>query len=284
MKKKNEGITLIALIITIIVMLILVAVTINMAVNGGLFGYAGNAARDTKTEKQKEEDWTNPGENLSSDELIEFYTSQPKDWIIGWVYKNGAWSNPYFKDKELENSFTFGYTESSYARSVDTRYSLNSENEVTGQLVVKLYNNGELNISGNGEVPNIDDDGGNSCGPWFGGIHWVDSEEGYDDSYRLYSDDNLLAYLNNHISKIVFEEGITSIQYQAFYGTQATDVKIPSTMTEIDFQAFRDSAWLDSFEGTSQYYKNGPNWYDPYVVDYEDEFGRTWTLAAYYPD
>ena len=80
-------------------MLILVAVTINMAVNGGLFGYAGNAAKDTKTEKQKEEDWTNPGENLSSDELIEFYTSQPKDWVIGWAYKNDAWSNPYFKDK-----------------------------------------------------------------------------------------------------------------------------------------------------------------------------------------
>ena len=52
--KKNDGITLIALIITIIVMLILVAVTINMAVNGGLFGYAGNAAKETEVEKQKE--------------------------------------------------------------------------------------------------------------------------------------------------------------------------------------------------------------------------------------
>ena len=41
--KTNNGITLIALIITIIVMLILVAVTINMAVNGGLFEYAGKA-------------------------------------------------------------------------------------------------------------------------------------------------------------------------------------------------------------------------------------------------
>ena len=52
--KGNEGITLIALIITIIVMLILVAVTINLAVNGGLFGYAGNAARDTEIAKEKE--------------------------------------------------------------------------------------------------------------------------------------------------------------------------------------------------------------------------------------
>ena len=52
---KNKGITLIALIITIIVMLILVAVTITMAVNGGLFGYAGNAARDTELAKQEEQ-------------------------------------------------------------------------------------------------------------------------------------------------------------------------------------------------------------------------------------
>ena len=51
---KNRGITLIALIITIIVMLILVAVTITMAINGGLFGYAGNAVKDTEREKQKE--------------------------------------------------------------------------------------------------------------------------------------------------------------------------------------------------------------------------------------
>ena len=47
MKNTNNGITLIALIITIIVMLILVAVTISMAVNGGLFEKAANAGRQT---------------------------------------------------------------------------------------------------------------------------------------------------------------------------------------------------------------------------------------------
>ena len=52
--KQNNGITLIALVITIIVMLILVAVTVNMTVNGGLFGYAGNAARETEEKKIEE--------------------------------------------------------------------------------------------------------------------------------------------------------------------------------------------------------------------------------------
>ena len=45
--KGQKGITLIALVITIIVMLILVAVTITMAINGGLFERAGEAAQET---------------------------------------------------------------------------------------------------------------------------------------------------------------------------------------------------------------------------------------------
>lgn len=44
---QNRGITLIALIVTIIVMLILVEVTISMAINGGLFKYAGEAVLET---------------------------------------------------------------------------------------------------------------------------------------------------------------------------------------------------------------------------------------------
>ena len=46
--KKQKGITLIALIITIIVMLILVGVTINVALNGGLFNKAEEATTKTK--------------------------------------------------------------------------------------------------------------------------------------------------------------------------------------------------------------------------------------------
>ena len=54
MMKGQKGITLIALVITIIVMLILVAVTITMAVNGGLFGYAKNAVTETNAAKEAE--------------------------------------------------------------------------------------------------------------------------------------------------------------------------------------------------------------------------------------
>ena len=52
---RNKGITLIALIITIIVMLILVGVTINVALNGGLFQKAEQAKTETQLAADKEE-------------------------------------------------------------------------------------------------------------------------------------------------------------------------------------------------------------------------------------
>ena len=54
--KKNGGITLIALVITIIVMLILAAISINIALNGGLFEYAGKAVGDTQNAIDKEQE------------------------------------------------------------------------------------------------------------------------------------------------------------------------------------------------------------------------------------
>lgn len=53
-KSRNEGITLIALVITIIVMLILIGVTINLSLNGGLFGYAKQAKNSTEVASERE--------------------------------------------------------------------------------------------------------------------------------------------------------------------------------------------------------------------------------------
>lgn len=57
--KKDNGITLIALVITIIVMLILVVVTIRIATDGKLFDYAGEAAKKTQEEADKEKELSN---------------------------------------------------------------------------------------------------------------------------------------------------------------------------------------------------------------------------------
>ena len=57
--RSEKGITLIALVITIIVMLILVAVTITMAVNGGLFDYAKKAGEGTNDATKAEQNLAN---------------------------------------------------------------------------------------------------------------------------------------------------------------------------------------------------------------------------------
>ena len=50
----NKGITLIALIITIILILILASMTVTVAINGGLFNYAGKAKQNTEIASEKE--------------------------------------------------------------------------------------------------------------------------------------------------------------------------------------------------------------------------------------
>ena len=52
--KKNKGITLIALIITIIVMLILVAVSVNILIKSNLIGNAEKATNAYKTATEEE--------------------------------------------------------------------------------------------------------------------------------------------------------------------------------------------------------------------------------------
>ncbi len=78
MKKNNKnekGITLIALVITIIVMLILVGVTITMAINGGLFGYAKDAADQTNEQIELERQMANVLPDQDYDYLIDKYTT-----------------------------------------------------------------------------------------------------------------------------------------------------------------------------------------------------------------
>ena len=269
---KNKGITLIALVITIIVMLILVTVTITMAVNGKLFEYAGKATSDTKREINKETSIASLRANMTTDELIEQFGPE-KEWSVAWVYKNSNWSNPFFKDKSLENDFEFEY--------IDTDYSLTSEDELEGDIVIKLYTDGMLKISGNGAIPDLrSEENSYPNEPWLGGYNELYEYEGA--LYRGYfSEYEFEQYLNNTISTIKFEEGITSIPRWSFSYTKANNVYLPSTLTFIDTEAFRDSAWLNSFWGKENYYIVGGNedW-----VEVTDAGGHVWRLISYIAD
>ena len=81
---KNKGITLIALVITIIVMLILVGVTISIAVNGGLFDYAGKASGQTKNALNAEQELANGGIEVNGKwyNNIDEYLNKDKKEVI----------------------------------------------------------------------------------------------------------------------------------------------------------------------------------------------------------
>lgn len=65
MMKGQKGITLVALVITIIVMLILVGVSVTVALQGGLFDTAKDAAKRTNTAGQAENNLSNGDVNIA---------------------------------------------------------------------------------------------------------------------------------------------------------------------------------------------------------------------------
>lgn len=69
--KKNNGITLVALIITIVVLLILASVAISTITNDGIINHANNAATSYKNKANEEGNFLNGYESL----LNKYYNS-----------------------------------------------------------------------------------------------------------------------------------------------------------------------------------------------------------------
>ena len=90
---QNKGITLIALIITIIVMLILVGVTINVAINGGLFEKAETATKQTQIEAEKEELLSAVVAAIGTDAKIDF-NYLDDNLPNKWEGKSGTYISP----------------------------------------------------------------------------------------------------------------------------------------------------------------------------------------------
>ena len=106
--KKQNGITLIALIITIIVMLILVGVTVTVALNGGLFTTAKEAAKGTETERNKEIALS--GEEVEIDGIVyasmeDYLNNNPKlpdDWTVATDEERvAAWPTETVKNENV---------------------------------------------------------------------------------------------------------------------------------------------------------------------------------------
>lgn len=247
--KKEKGITLIALVITIIVMLILVAVTISLAVNGGLFGYAGKATRETEKAKKDEQNWATLKENMTTEQLIAKYTgtiTNPYDedeWTYAWTCLNGNWSN------KLEHGA-----------------------ELTGDVVGKLYNNGtdekgpfHLVIEKLGET----------------GIMGIVKRRNievfirYDENHHPYQDyfeqpPSLYAWYGGHynskINNVTICNGVTNLGNYALENcTNLNNILIPISVSTIGEGAFSGCTNLVTitYEGTLNQWETvtkGENW------------------------
>ena len=87
----KNGITLIALIITIIVMLILVGVTINVALNGGLFTKASDASKQMQVEADRETLLSSVVAAIGYDGKV---VLADIELPTGWTGSNGTYTSP----------------------------------------------------------------------------------------------------------------------------------------------------------------------------------------------
>lgn len=169
--RNSNGITLIALIITIIVMLILVAVSVTIAIKGDLFGIAKKASKETEKAKNKEQELANGRIKIDGTWYDSF-----EDYVIGkasdvqgvvdlnekntkFIYTPEGWTNGEVK-VEIE------------ARGVAEGYSLKYS---TDNANWKDYT-GEIPIDANGPIyAKLVDSEGNEGGAITGNIK-IDKE------------------------------------------------------------------------------------------------------------
>ncbi len=107
--KNTNGITLIALIITIIVMLILVGVTISVALNGGLFTTAQDAATRTIIEAEKEQLLESVVASMGENAKVDFTKLDSSLPTGEWSGKNGIYTSPKENKYRVKEDGTIEY-------------------------------------------------------------------------------------------------------------------------------------------------------------------------------
>lgn len=134
--KKQKGITLIALIITIIVMLILVGVSVTVALNGGLFSTAKKAKGDTQTELDKEQTLASGIVEIDGvwyDSMEDYVNNKPGlDLPEGW--------SKTAKPAEWDNDKIAAITDGTNTLPLPEGYTVSEEEgeyTVSGGLVIK---------------------------------------------------------------------------------------------------------------------------------------------------
>ncbi len=228
--KKNQGITLIALVITIIVMLILVAVTITIAVNGGLFEYAGKAAKDTNTAIRKEQNLADLESGLDYEDLIDKYTTEdyPEDgWDMAWKCTGGTWSGTI---EDTSEPLTGDVIAKAYKRG---NVTIEGEEKTAYHLVIE--GTGEIGAVVGQNINNVKVAQSSKC--------ILDSVNSFYVAAKKPTVPDPTAWhaagIRTQITKVIIREGTTEIGGGAFWDfTNLKTVTIPSSVTTIASGAF----------------------------------------------
>lgn len=162
----SKGITLIALVITIIVMLILVGVTISMALNGGLFGYAKKAGKGTSQAIEEEKKLANGGVSIDGVyyNSIEDYYSGKKDVVaddsdagktlaeVAQVGENVA----YEPGSNEFNWSNYSYSPTNFATKEDgTQNNYKAEEYKNGWKILNKDSDGYVYLMSNENIGNL---------------------------------------------------------------------------------------------------------------------------------
>ena len=258
--RKEKGITLVALIITIIVMLILVAVSVNVVVKSNLIGTAEKTVEKYNKVAEEEGNGGTIEVNRKKYASVEDYIEgneqyDPDGWIMAWTCADGGeWSDTIEEGGKAE-----------------------------GDIVAKLYKtgnkitpssfefNGETYTFKEGDEYNLVIEGTGIMGALMTteGSN-ITGATGWHKSTAMYmmgaSDTCIMPYVSKIVvgkgikniggyafggdtglKKVILSSEITSIDEYAFmYCTNLTSIKIPENVKSIGIQAFDRCASLTS--------------------------------------
>ncbi len=258
--RKNKGITLVALIITIIVMLILVAVSVNVLIKSNLIGTAEKTVNKYSKAAEEESNGGTIEINGKKYASIEDYIEgneqyDPDGWVMAWTCADGgSWSDTIEEGGTAEGDIV--------AKLYKTGSKITpSSFEFNGKTCT--FNEGDeynLVIEGTGTMGALMTTEGNN----------ITGATGWHKSTAMYmmgaSDTCIMPYVSKIVvgkgikniggyafggdtglKKVILSSEITSIDEYAFmYCTNLTSIKIPENVKSIGIQAFDRCASLTS--------------------------------------
>lgn len=220
-----KGITIVALIVTIVIMLILVGVTVTIAINGGLIGTAKDSKEETRYTQVLAEKEMWESEKRSTDRfgiqvetLEEFVNRLKGNKLLTEKEAEQAKQNLKVtiakkiiylsKDKVVANS---GLWEATIDKK--TQQAILTKYKGTGELLKDVV------------VPNAIE------------------KDGIEYEVIQIGNGNKVAEFEGEIT---ISEGITTVGQSAFYCKGITKVNLPTSLKQIQYQAFRETTNLKS--------------------------------------